>query len=340
MKLNNKGYLLVEVILAGVLAFTMAYFLINLTLKVRNRYDDVNVESLLLNDKTVITNEIMGDMTNNKISSVSNITNGIVINFEDGTTKELTVVDNSIKYGTYVKVLNEGAIAGNIKVKRNNNYYLIEIPITTKYSSDDYGINILGVGIDSAITCTLTTDGTTISANIDSTLLYYGWDSSYSGDNSTSKTISEGVHVYYIKDSSGNTSSCSITILSNEVNCDEGYTLNDTKDSCYRTYNATLGASPSGTCECVGTASDKSNIGGNILSLSCSVNGWGKAFCGCPTGYIVNSNNCSVIYVYKCSTGDTLDNKICYSYKSVVQGCPSGYTKVSDLYCAKSKEKL
>ena len=69
MKLNNKGYLIVEVILAGVLTFTMAYFLINLTLKIRNRYDDVNVETVMLNDKTVITNEIMGDVVYNEITN-------------------------------------------------------------------------------------------------------------------------------------------------------------------------------------------------------------------------------------------------------------------------------
>ena len=98
MRLNNKGYLIVEVILAGVLTFTMAYFLINLTLKIRNRYDDTNVETVLLNDKTVVTNEIMDDIISNKVNDVSSITNGIKITFEDGSSKELTVIDNTIYY--------------------------------------------------------------------------------------------------------------------------------------------------------------------------------------------------------------------------------------------------
>ena len=35
-KLNNKGYLTVEVVLASVIAFGLAYFLLNLTIKVKD----------------------------------------------------------------------------------------------------------------------------------------------------------------------------------------------------------------------------------------------------------------------------------------------------------------
>ena len=130
MKLNNKGYLIVEVILAGVLTFTMAYFLINLTLKIRNRYDDTNVETVLLNDKTVVTNEIMDDVINNKVKNVEYIVNGIKIIFEDGSSKDLIVVDNTITYDTYTKKFNDNAILGNVNIKKwklfyvgNTNYY-------------------------------------------------------------------------------------------------------------------------------------------------------------------------------------------------------------------------
>ena len=144
MRLNNKGYLIVEVILAGFLTFTMAYFLINLTLKVRNKMADVNVETILLNDKTVVTNEIMTDIINNKITNVINTTDGVSIIYSSGETKNLVLDDNTIYYGSYIKTLNENAIIGSMNIDINDDYFLVEIPIFTKYSNKDYGINIFG----------------------------------------------------------------------------------------------------------------------------------------------------------------------------------------------------
>ena len=43
-KLNNKGYLTVEVVLASVIAFGLAYFLLNLTIKVKDKNDDMLVK--------------------------------------------------------------------------------------------------------------------------------------------------------------------------------------------------------------------------------------------------------------------------------------------------------
>ena len=41
MKLNKKGYMLVEIILASALAFGLAYFILELTLKVKEKDDDL-----------------------------------------------------------------------------------------------------------------------------------------------------------------------------------------------------------------------------------------------------------------------------------------------------------
>ena len=60
-KLNNKGYLTVEVVLASVIAFGLAYFLLNLTIKVKDKNDDMLVKTILINDKAIIENNIMKD---------------------------------------------------------------------------------------------------------------------------------------------------------------------------------------------------------------------------------------------------------------------------------------
>ena len=66
-KMNNKGYMIVEIIVASVLAMTIAYFLFDLVIKLKEKYDYVQTDTVLTADKTVITNEILGDLYNKKI---------------------------------------------------------------------------------------------------------------------------------------------------------------------------------------------------------------------------------------------------------------------------------
>ena len=327
MKLNNKGYLIVEVILAGVLTFTMAYFLINLTLKIRNRYDDTNVETVLLNDKTVVTNEVMDDVINNKVKNVEYIVNGIKITFEDDSSKDLTVVDNTITYGTYTKKFNENAILGNVNIKRNGNYFTLEIPITTKYSKDDYGINIVGFTEipTEPITCTLKASGSEITATFsqDINLVYNGWDSAYADDNgNTSKSISTGTHTYYIKDDFGNTGMCAISI----ENVNKTTTTKYITQSTYEDWGAT------GSCQCWSSS---------ITSGTCKANA-SSAWCECPSGYstVSGSGNCAKKFNgRKCQYGWTkIDEYTCQKANgtSTVTSCPSDYTRIDKTdYCYK-----
>ena len=58
-KLNNKGYMLVEIILASVIAFGVAYFIINLTIKLKNKNDDLFVDTEIGTDRAIISNKLM-----------------------------------------------------------------------------------------------------------------------------------------------------------------------------------------------------------------------------------------------------------------------------------------
>ena len=330
MKLNNKGYLIVEVILAGVLTFTMAYFLINLTLKIRNRADDVNVETVMLNDKTVITNEIMSDVIGNNINNVEHITNGIKINFVDGSSKDLTIVDNTITYGTYTKKFSENAIVGEVSIRKSGNYFLVEIPITTKYSNKDFGINIVGFTKEALapLTCSLSANSSKIIASFDGDMIYYGWNESYKGSNSNDMDIAEGTYTYYMKDAFGNTGNCSISIVNNAVSCDAGYTLNSTGDICYRSYQASPSYIANGHCSCL-------RADGLTAEAGCKMSG-GNAVCSCPSGASIITNGCSkTITSYFCNTGDEQIGYSCNNYRDVINTCPSGYTKINNTYCSK-----
>jgi len=128
-KQNNKGYLLVEIILASALAIGMAYFMIQLTMKVKNRNDDLLVKSLTSTDQGIIYNYFMKKIYNYESIDYDQIT-------IDSTKKVL-------KYGSDVVInLNKYATFGEKIIKNNqsiegNTYDIIIIPITVKNLEDE-----------------------------------------------------------------------------------------------------------------------------------------------------------------------------------------------------------
>lgn len=58
MKLNRKGYLTVEIILASTIAFAIAFFLIEITVKLVSKTDDVYHETVIAYDDAIMINNI------------------------------------------------------------------------------------------------------------------------------------------------------------------------------------------------------------------------------------------------------------------------------------------
>lgn len=58
MKLNRKGYLTVEIILASAVAFAIAFFLMEITVKLVSKTDDVYHETVITYDDAIIINNI------------------------------------------------------------------------------------------------------------------------------------------------------------------------------------------------------------------------------------------------------------------------------------------
>lgn len=71
-RLNNRGYLIVELILASVLAMTVAYFLLNLVVKMSSKNQDLYVETALLTDKAIMTNLVMEDVNKYTLIRMNN----------------------------------------------------------------------------------------------------------------------------------------------------------------------------------------------------------------------------------------------------------------------------
>ena len=174
MKLNNKGYLLVEIIVASVLAMTIAYFLIDLTLNLKEKNDDIFVDTILTTDKVLITDQIMRDINKYKLTRINqsvDTPNIVDLTFSD-ITKRITIKNEDNKYtfqygqidetgayteGTFIKEFNSAldvadpiittsCYQDNQFVSCNNNHdkgiLKINIDAYTLYSDINYGIAI------------------------------------------------------------------------------------------------------------------------------------------------------------------------------------------------------
>lgn len=132
-KLNNKGYMLVEIILASVIAFGVAYFILDLVIKLKNKNDDLFVDTLARTDQAIITNTIMRDIYNKNTqfscNNISKSADGKKIIYKE-TVKE-TVKDTIIEVNKYTTI-------GTINCKDT----LLNIPLTVNTTQKSYNISI------------------------------------------------------------------------------------------------------------------------------------------------------------------------------------------------------
>ena len=141
---DNKGYMLVEIIVASAIAITMAFFLMEMTLKIVNKNNDYYVESVLLFDKNIVTKEIMDDINSKKLVGVERIDDRtLILTYDDNTTRNLSVNDNTISYGDYHKKLSNELNVEEPVLEPKDNTLIISINAYTNYSKEDYGIKIV-----------------------------------------------------------------------------------------------------------------------------------------------------------------------------------------------------
>lgn len=103
MKLNRKGYLTVEIILASVITFIIAFFLIEITMKLVNKTNDAYMDTLLSTDKALITKNLMELIDATKIYRIECSEKICVIEYEGYNSAVIEVNNNVIKYETLNK---------------------------------------------------------------------------------------------------------------------------------------------------------------------------------------------------------------------------------------------
>ena len=219
-KLNNKGYMLVEIIVASVIAFSVAYYLLNLTYKFKDKNMDVYESTSLLSNKINITKNIMYDLNDQNVTKITTVNDNnydLTITNPDKstTTKRISVNGKTIEYGT---------LSGDTIIKNDRSYYKkelpnyvdigkisvfseskIQIPISDIYSNNTYDINIGTTNLDWTPKYHVFYGGIggfIGGQKIDNTKNYFEFDSIYNNGNTHSETTT----IWKELNAAGNTS--------------------------------------------------------------------------------------------------------------------------------------
>ena len=162
MRLNKRGYMLVEIVLASVLAMGIAYYLLNLTYQFKNTDQDLYQSIIYLSDKNLITRNIMDDIDGGTISGLTYSSSYVQFSLTKDSiteTRRLSVTTSPvsvIKYGKYTasgyntqdvsyyeKKLDNSVVVGTINVTiSSKNSANIRIPVSSIYEDENYDIKL------------------------------------------------------------------------------------------------------------------------------------------------------------------------------------------------------
>ncbi len=150
VKLNKKGYLTIEIILASVMTFVIAFFLIDLTMKLVDTTDNAYADTVLVTDKALITKNIKANLeedicSKENISNVNCISNTCNITMNNGTVIKLSVSGNVVEYTgstSYTKEIDSSLSNINLTSRSSNNYYLFKISGENIFTDENYDMNI------------------------------------------------------------------------------------------------------------------------------------------------------------------------------------------------------
>ena len=71
MKLNRKGYLTIEIILGATIAFAIAFFLMEITIKMVNVTEDNYKDIVVITDNALVISSIKKLLDNKEITNIT-----------------------------------------------------------------------------------------------------------------------------------------------------------------------------------------------------------------------------------------------------------------------------
>ena len=299
--------MLVEIILASALAFGLAFFIIDLVIRLKNKNDDLLVEALITTDKTIITNKLM---SYSKLETK---------NFD---CNKLTITGNTVKYkDEVIDIITDYANVGELSCSTVGGKVSITIPISVpQMPNKDYDITFdykYEIGDITPPTCTITVSGTTITATFQDN---DGGSGVEEGSTIQKTTITgTGEYSFTAKDLIGNIGTCKINVV--KTNSKDNYSTKNLEQII-------VGAD--GQCYC------KSLLNGKRVYGVCSLTGRGGITCTCPKNHEIMGNpldNCHFKFSQGCTGGYKKQDNICIKKVSTTYYCNSGYIKINNSYC-------
>lgn len=156
-KLNRKGYMTVEIIIASVIAFSIAFFLMEITIKLVDISDNEYVNTNFMTDKALIMKNVKENISkyfeevkNNEDSLMSFQCkdNGCDIESNDGLMVHLYIEDNKFIFKKedsiiYSKELSDGLSNVSLNGVIEGNYVYFQIKGDNIFSNEIYDINIV-----------------------------------------------------------------------------------------------------------------------------------------------------------------------------------------------------
>ena len=138
-KLNRRGYLTIEIVLAATLAFTIAFFLIDLTIKFANKTDDIQLDTLYITDNALLIENIREVINIDKDAEVENGDFGKITDINcQGNTCTFTF-DGKVNKKSTLKIDNDNKeVLYTSLIKKDNTY--------TKKVSDNLTLEKISVG--------------------------------------------------------------------------------------------------------------------------------------------------------------------------------------------------
>ena len=238
IKLNNKGYLLVEIIVAAALAMTVAWFLTDLTIKLKNKNDDEYVETVLIINKSLMTQAVMDDLDKYSVAGIEVSNKMAYVHLSDSEGNQITkiisitqetdpetgkVTKTTFNYypdttgmtaeekkdamnSIFTKDFSDNLVVGGLNITCLNNdcgteegVLTISIPAYTLYSDSDYGLNLV-IPYNSKIKISAVRVGNSIDIDPSTGLTCTNYDSS----NSENHTNTGCLRWYIYKDNGDN----------------------------------------------------------------------------------------------------------------------------------------
>lgn len=168
MRLNRKGYMLVEIVVASVLAMGIAYYLLNLTYRFKDLDEDIYQSYLYTQNKNLIVKNVMNDLEDKTIIDIvpmqstddysyvdfkldNNEYRRVKLEKKDGKwtfyygkIEELNKLYDKMDLSYYERTFEQILSVGKMDVKPLNEIVTFKIPISSVYDDKDYSIKFFG----------------------------------------------------------------------------------------------------------------------------------------------------------------------------------------------------